>query len=206
MSFLDSIRDKILSFTADEYRPDYEEGDFDATGPIGSGLLGNVSRPEADSVAVYTRTGQHVSGDTGRSASQYETVSQAGASFEQDAASEAMRPYKARLIEGAGEPRTRTNSMNRSGQLPPYVFRPQAYEDVQTIFRRVKTNQPVVLNFVKTDLSISRRVLDFCFGFMSGVGGSVEQLSQDVYVLLPPGITLSASDMDKLQREGVTQR
>lgn len=195
MSILDNLRDKILSFTDAEYVNEYEDSEADATGSMGTGLLGNTSRPEVDSVSVFTRGGKPIEGDVAR-VTQMPTSS----GYPSEAAE---RSYKARLVEGAGETRLRHGGMNTSGQLPPYVFRPQNYEDVQTVFRRVKTNQPVVLNFVKTDAMTSRRILDFCFGFMSGVGGAVDQLSQDVFVLLPPGIVLMDSDVDKLQREGL---
>ena len=89
-----------------------------------------------------------------------------------------------------------------SGQLPPYVLRPVAYDDVQTVVRRVKTNQPVVLVFRNTDIECAKRILDFCFGFSYGVDGEVSELGDRVFAVLPQGVSLTATDLDKLAADG----
>lgn len=192
MGFFDNIRDKILSFTEEDEQY-YEEEPQQDSYASPHGLLGNTSRPEADSVSVHAR-------GTSKGAPT------ANGAFFSDAQALAQNSYRPAIIEGAGTPTTRETRSNNSGQLPPYVFRPEGYEDVQMVFRRIKTNQPVVLNFIKTDGLTSRRILDFCFGFVSGIGGAVEQLSKDVFVILPPGISLSAADKDRLGRDGSISR
>ena len=192
MGFFDNIRDKILSFTDEDeqyFEEDLEQGSYASS----HGLLGNSSRPEADSVSVHARgTSQGASAANGANFSEAQTP--------------ASPTYRPASIEGVGTPTIRETRSNNSGQLPPYVFRPEGYEDVQMVFRRIKTNQPVVLNFIRTDALTSRRILDFCFGFVSGIGGVVEQLSKDVFVILPPGITLSAADKDRLGQDGSISR
>ena len=73
MSFLDNIRDRLRpagdDYYDDEYYDDYDEpqdsrGDSYESG----GLLGNSRRPEAESVAVYTRSGRLVDGTPSTSA------------------------------------------------------------------------------------------------------------------------------------------
>ena len=71
------------------------------------------------------------------------------------------------------------------------------------VIRRVRTNQPVVLCFKNLKIETAKRVLDFCFGLACGVDGSVEELGDRVFVVLPQGITLTDSDMAKLRQEGV---
>ena len=89
-----------------------------------------------------------------------------------------------------------------SGQLPPYVLRPVAYDDVQSVVRRVRTSQPVVLNFRLTNIDIAKRVLDFCYGLSFGIDGEIAELGDRVFAVLPHGITLSQSDIDKLVADG----
>ena len=89
-----------------------------------------------------------------------------------------------------------------SGQLPPYVLKPVSYDDVQTVVRRVRTNQPVVIVFRNTNIETAKRILDFCFGFSYGVNGEIEELGDRVFAVLPSGIQLTATDIDKLVADG----
>lgn len=80
MGFLDNLKgavqDKLQPRDNDYYDDGYGDYDepYDDNGyyddrqpqreePRGTGLLGNPSRPDADSVNVYTRSGRHLSGD-----------------------------------------------------------------------------------------------------------------------------------------------
>jgi cell division inhibitor SepF len=74
MGFLDNIRDRFRrDDDYDDYEDDYYDGDdeqrerdrergYGDRRPTGSAtkLLGNTSRPEAESVSVYTRSGRPV--------------------------------------------------------------------------------------------------------------------------------------------------
>ena len=89
MGFLDNIKATVQDrlrpqgnqddYYDDDYDDGYDDGYYDGDsvseahgrgertrdqdGRPTSGLLGNPSRPEADSVSVYTRSGRHISGD-----------------------------------------------------------------------------------------------------------------------------------------------
>lgn len=92
-----------------------------------------------------------------------------------------------------------------SGKLPAYVLKPTSYDDVQTVVRRVRTNQPVVLNFKNLKIETAKRILDFSFGLACGVDGSVEELGDRVFVVLPQGVQLSDTDKRKLRQDGVVR-
>ena len=91
---------------------------------------------------------------------------------------------------------------NSSGQLPPYVLKPVSYDDVQTVVRRVRTGQPVVLVFRNTNIETAKRILDFSFGLSFGIGGEVSELGDRVFAVLPAGIELTRADIDKLVADG----
>ncbi|MDO4798867.1 MAG: cell division protein SepF, partial [Coriobacteriales bacterium] len=91
-----------------------------------------------------------------------------------------------------------TPSFNASGQLPPYVLRAEEYEDVQTVVRRVRTNQPVYLVLDETPADVAQRILDFCFGLSFGIGGEVQPTGGKSFLVLPAGITVSQSEIDRL--------
>lgn len=189
MGFLDNLKDRILGNPDDDYYEDDYEDDFeDEEGEASSGILGNTRRPEADSVSVYTRSGRPV----GEGAPSYEPE---------------RRSYSGHY-DDSFDAVEREEGMARvpSGQLPPYVLRPVAYDDVQSVVRRVRTNQPVVLVFRQTDLEVAKRILDFCFGLSFGINGSVEELGDRVFAVLPAGISLNQADVDRLVSDGTVAR
>ena len=96
-------------------------------------------------------------------------------------------------------------SLPRQAALRPprlAVLRPVSYDDVQSVVRRVRTNQPVILIFKGTNIETAKRILDFCYGLSYGVAGSVEALGDRVFAVLPAGIELTQGDIDKLVADG----
>ena len=210
------------TMTYDDYDDDYEEEENEE--PAGTGLLGNTPRPEAESVAVYTRSGRPVStnaGTTARdttsrtSASSRTTTSSArqSSSTRQSTSARSSSGYSPSYRRsrddydegfddyapsGTYTPSTQQSQLNSSGQLPPYVLRVESYEDVQTVVRRVRTNQPVLLVLDETPGDVAQRVLDFCFGLSFGIDGDVTAVSEKAFVVLPANIQLSPAELDRL--------
>ncbi len=185
MGIFDDLKDRFHlgsqpDYIEDEYEDDeyYEESVGDPTMHVSerSGLLGNTPRAEVSSVNVYTRGGA-------RRDVQSPTYSP-------------IAPYpKARPTYEVPAP--------VSAQLPPYVLRPISYNDVQTVIKRVRTGQPVILSFKNTNIDIAKRILDFSFGLTCGIDGSVEEIQDKVFVVLPPAMSLSQGDIDSLRSQGI---
>ena len=223
MGILDSLRDKLLGpsdeyYEEDDYYEDdedfYDEEPFSApqqsSTPLtrrtrqdmaqtqGSGLLGNTPRPEAESVSVYTRSGRPiVQGQSGTFESHEE---------ERRAEERRREALERQRSERQYQPRSQGGQAAITTQLPPYVLRPTAYDDVQSVIRRVRTNQPVIIILTATAIDTARRILDFCFGFSCGIDGSVEELAERIYVVLPAGATISDADIERLVADGEIQR
>ena len=211
MGFLDSIRDRFGGnggddyYDEDEYYEDETAGYAERRRDTGSAtrLLGNTPRPEAESVSVYTRSGRPVANQVPMN-----LPSTAQASYDTQATNAIPRggyqspsapapvPVQSRAEFGGAARR------GVSAQLPPYVLRPVAYDDVQTVVRRVKTNQPVVLVFRNTNIEVAKRILDFSFGFSMGIDGEVSELGDRCFAVLPAGAQLTATDINKLVADG----
>ena len=208
MGIFDSIRER-LGVGGDDYYDDdeYYDDEFDDTpeAPRGSGLLGNTPRPEASSISVYSHsTGRPVGGNGGTQPSTVRPVRDAEP-YDRGYGSAASAAGYSRAQGGYGEgfsPEARV----MTAQLPPYVIKPTSYDDVQSVIRRVRTGQPVVLAFQGTKLDTAKRILDFCFGLACGLDGSVEELGDRVFVVLPANMSLSEAELDKLVADGVLTR
>ena len=221
MGFLDSIRDRLRGGSDDDYyEDDYYDESYEDDGysgaqeprrrDVGSSprLLGNTPRPEAESVSVYTRSGRPVGTERPASAasrpapSTYAAPSPVEPSYQPSYHSDATSVMRPTSSATPGDVGLKPVSRVSSGKLPPYVLKPVSYDDVQTVVRRVRTNQPVVIVFRNTNIETAKRILDFCFGLSFGLGGEVRELGDRVFVVLPADVDLSQSDLDKLVADG----
>lgn len=204
MGLLDDLRDRLRGGDDydDDYYDDYDDEDYDDDDyddePTGSGLLGNTPRPEAESVAVYTRSGRPVSGNNTGVASPSPSSSQRSGRYGYTSHTTQRSDEHDAYDEPKRYTPQRSTSYNPTGQLPPYVLRAEAYEDVQTVVRRVRTNQTVLLDLSNTPPDVAQRILDFCFGLSFGIDGEVSPVSNKAFAVLPAGMQLSPAEADRL--------
>ena len=226
MSILDTLRAKLRGGQDDEYYDDEYYGDegydevgeasprsYDDRAQQGSSnrLLGNPSRPEAESVSVYTRSGKPISTNPAASYNpQQDMRSRASAYASRQEPSGYTPSYEHAVSPNLPTPGDiglrPVSRTSYSGQLPPYVLSPVSYDDVQSVVRRVRTGQPVVLIFKNTNIEVAKRILDFSFGLSYGLDGAVEEVADRVFVVLPHGVSLTQADLDKLADEGEITR
>lgn len=177
--------------------------------PPSNGVLGQTRRGEAESVAVYTRSGQLV-GDADRHATTFNPPARSqdtyrpGAYDTPSSYAEGLRNHAASSQQSAPQASTDyvSSIVNATPQLPAYVLRPESYDDVETVVRRVRTKQPVALVFVGVRTEVAKRVLDFSYGFACGLGASVQEVGDRVFMVLPAGCEVKQSDLAKLKSDG----
>ena len=181
-----------------------------------NGVLGQTRRGEAESIAVYTRSGELV-GDADRHAATYNPPArgEAGAPAYRPGAYDTPSSYAESLrsvpspapAPVADETAARVNAVvNGTPQLPAFVLRPESYDDIETVVRRVRTKQPVALVFVGVRTEVAKRVLDFSYGFACGLGASVREVGDRVFMVLPAGCEIKESDLAKLRQEGYLKK
>lgn len=176
----------------------------------GNGMLGQTRRGEAESVAVYTRSGQPV-GEAARHATTYapsvEPAYRPGAYDTPSSYAQAQSQRSSYPVSASAMPRTDTDArvnavLEGTPQLPAYVLRPESYDDVETVVRRVRTRQPVALVFAGVRTEVAKRVLDFSYGFACGSGASVREVGDRVFIVLPQGCEVKETDLAKLRKDG----
>ena len=83
------------------------------------------------------------------------------------------------------------------------VVAPVRFPDAQEIGDRYKENQPVIVNLQAADRELSRRMIDFCSGLTYGLGGNMEKVADQVFLLTPSNVELPAEEKRKLQERGL---
>jgi cell division inhibitor SepF len=85
----------------------------------------------------------------------------------------------------------------------PHVVSPASFNDVQEMADKYKVNQPVIMNLQGADRDLSRRLIDFASGLCYGLGGQMERVANQVYLLTPTNVEVSAEERRRLQERGL---
>lgn len=88
----------------------------------------------------------------------------------------------------------------------PQVVIPADFNDAQQLGDRFKSNQPVIINLQGADLDLARRVIDFASGLCYGLGGQMERVASQVYLLTPTDVEVSDEDRRRITERGLGRR
>lgn len=80
-----------------------------------------------------------------------------------------------------------------------HVVAPSRFADAQEIGDRFKNGQPVIVNLQTNDRELSRRMIDFCSGVTYALSGSMDKVADQVFLLTPSNVEVSAEEKRRLQ-------
>lgn len=84
----------------------------------------------------------------------------------------------------------------------PRSVAPQSFGDAKVIADEFKRSTPVVMRLTDVDRQLARRLIDFASGVCYSLGGSMEKLASNVFLLLPKGTEVSADERRRLEERG----
>jgi cell division inhibitor SepF len=84
-----------------------------------------------------------------------------------------------------------------------HIVAPGRFSDAQEIGDRFKSAQPVIVNLTQADRELARRMIDFCSGVTYALGGSMDKVADQVFLLTPSNVELSADEKRRLQERGL---
>ena len=84
----------------------------------------------------------------------------------------------------------------------PHVVAPTSFNHAQEVADKLKVNQPVIVNLQNVDRDLSRRIIDFASGLCYGIGGQMERVANQVFLLTPSNVEVSAEERRRLQEHG----
>lgn len=83
-----------------------------------------------------------------------------------------------------------------------HVVAPSRFADAQEIGDRFKNGQPVIVNLGANDRELSRRMIDFCSGVTYALSGSMDKVADQVFLLTPSNVEVSAEEKRRLHERG----
>ncbi|MGI8984254.1 MAG: cell division protein SepF [Acidimicrobiales bacterium] len=84
-----------------------------------------------------------------------------------------------------------------------HITVPVGFNDAQEIGDKLKANQPVIVNLQGIDRDLSRRLIDFSSGLTYGLGGAMDRVAEQVFLLTPSNVEVSAEEKRRLQERGL---
>jgi len=76
----------------------------------------------------------------------------------------------------------------------PHVIVPQSFNDAQRVADMFRDLKPVIVNMQQAERDLARRLIDFSSGLCYGLGGQMEKVAKDVYLLTPSDVEVAEED------------
>jgi len=81
------------------------------------------------------------------------------------------------------------------------TLHPRSYNDARRIGEEVRENVPVIMNLTEMDDIDAKRIVDFAAGLVFGLRGTIERVTNKVFLLSPANVDVAA-EARKLAQDG----
>lgn len=85
------------------------------------------------------------------------------------------------------------------GSAKPYAMSPTSFNEAQSVADKFMAGIPVIMNLQGLERDLSRRLVDFASGLCYGLRGSMERVTNQVYLLTPSNVEVSAEEKRRLR-------
>jgi cell division inhibitor SepF len=79
---------------------------------------------------------------------------------------------------------------------------PSAYNEARTVGETYRDGTPVIMNLTEMDDAGAKRLVDFAAGLVFATRGDIERVTNKVFLLSPPNVTIAAEDKARLAEGG----
>jgi cell division inhibitor SepF len=82
------------------------------------------------------------------------------------------------------------------------TLHPTTYNEARTIGEHFRDSVPVIMNLTEMDEADAKRLVDFAAGLAFGLRGSIERVTNRVFLLSPANVDVTAEDKAKIAEGG----
>ncbi len=114
--------------------------------------------------------------------------------------SERRRPQP---VPTATQPVTQAAPQHNVAELSRITtLHPRTYNEARTIGENFREGVPVIMNLSEMDDNDAKRLVDFAAGLVFAVRGTIERITNKVFLLSPPNVTVAAEDKQRMAENG----
>jgi cell division inhibitor SepF len=82
------------------------------------------------------------------------------------------------------------------------TLHPRTYNEARTIGEHFRDGTPVIMNLTEMVDSDARRLVDFAAGLIFGLRGSIDKVTNKVFLLSPANVEVTAEDKARIAERG----
>ncbi|GAA0977183.1 Cell division protein SepF [Nocardioides aquaticus] len=82
------------------------------------------------------------------------------------------------------------------------TLHPSTYNEARTVGENFRDGTPVIMNLSEMDDSDAKRLVDFAAGLVFATRGSIERITNKVFLLSPPNVSVAAEDKQRIAEGG----
>jgi cell division inhibitor SepF len=82
------------------------------------------------------------------------------------------------------------------------TLHPRTYNEARVIGEHFRDSVPVIMNLTEMDDSDAKRLVDFAAGLTFGLRGSIDRVTNRVFLLSPQNVNVTAEDKARLAEGG----
>jgi cell division inhibitor SepF len=82
------------------------------------------------------------------------------------------------------------------------TLHPRTYNDARAIGEQFRDGTPVIMNLSEMDDGDAKRIVDFAAGLSFGLHGTLERVTQKVFLLSPANVVVTAEEKAQLAQGG----
>jgi len=82
------------------------------------------------------------------------------------------------------------------------TLHPRTYNEARTVGENFRDGTPVIMNLSEMDDNDAKRLVDFAAGLVFATRGTIERVTNKVFLLSPPNVTVAAEDKQRLVEGG----
>lgn len=94
-------------------------------------------------------------------------------------------------------------NIHTTTQLQVVLVKAERYDNSTEIADHLKERRTVVLNLETTNKDVARRVLDFLSGVAYAIGGRIQRVANNTFIITPYNVDLKGDLIDELENNGL---
>jgi len=80
------------------------------------------------------------------------------------------------------------------------IYSPTTFDDVQALIDYLKRREQVIVDFTGIDQTAVYRIMDFMSGAIYALNGSIQQITSNIFLFAPSGVTITVPPQFKGRR------
>ena len=82
------------------------------------------------------------------------------------------------------------------------TLHPRTYNEARTVGENFREGTPVIMNLSEMDDADAKRLVDFAAGLVFATRGTIERITNKVFLLSPPNVSVAAEDKQRIAEGG----